>query len=57
VAYAFLKTIRMNAEELVSLENAIAKAGDPVKGSQAWLEDNRDVVQPAIDAAKQAQGS
>jgi len=55
VAYAFLKTIRMNAEELVTLEDEIAKAGDPVKGAKAWLEDNRDVVQPAIDAAKQEQ--
>jgi glycine betaine/proline transport system substrate-binding protein len=37
------------------LEDEIAKAGDPVKGAKAWLEDNRDVVQPAIDAAKQEQ--
>ncbi len=58
VAHAFLKTLRMNEEELISLENEITKAGDdPIKGSQAWLENNRDVVQPAIDAAKQAQGS
>jgi glycine betaine/proline transport system substrate-binding protein len=58
VAYAFLSTLRMNQEELVSLENEITKAGDdPVKGSKAWLEKNRDVVQPAIDAAKQAQES
>jgi hypothetical protein len=46
----------MNQEELISLEDEIAKASDdPIKGSQAWLKDNRDVVQPAIDAAKQAQ--
>ena len=57
VAYAFVKTIKMNAEELVSLEDEISKAGDPVEGSKAWLEDNHDVVQPAIDAAKQAQES
>src|SRR3712207_3571236 len=57
VAYAFVNTIRMNAEELVSLEDEIAKAGDPVEGAKTWLEDNRDVVQPAIDAAKQAQES
>jgi len=58
VAYAFLKDFRMNEEELISLENEISKAGDdPIKGSQAWLEENRDVVQPAIDAAKKAQGS
>jgi glycine betaine/proline transport system substrate-binding protein len=55
-AYAFINTLRLNEEELISLENEITKAGDDaVKGSQAWLEDNRDVVQPAIDAAKQAQ--
>jgi glycine betaine/proline transport system substrate-binding protein len=58
VAYAFLKEFRMNQEELISLENEISKAGDdPIKGSQAWLEKNRDVVQPAIDAAKKAQES
>jgi glycine betaine/proline transport system substrate-binding protein len=56
VAYAFINNLRLNDAELVALENEIAKAGDdPVKGVQAWLEENRDVVQPAIDAAKQAQ--
>jgi glycine betaine/proline transport system substrate-binding protein len=56
VAYAFINTLRLNEDELISLENEITKAGDdPVKGSQAWLEKNRDVVQPAIDAAKKAQ--
>jgi len=55
VAYTFIKEIRLNQEELISLENEITKAGDSAKGSKAWLEDNRDVVQPAIDAAKQAQ--
>jgi len=58
VAYAFLDNLRLSEEELISLETEISKAGDdPIKGSQAWLEDNRDVVQPAIDAAKKAQGS
>jgi glycine betaine/proline transport system substrate-binding protein len=56
VAYAFLKALKLNEEELISLETEISNAGDdPIKGSKAWLEDNRDVVQPAIDAAKQAQ--
>jgi glycine betaine/proline transport system substrate-binding protein len=54
VAYAFLNNLRLNEEELISLENAQAKEGE-VKGTQTWLEDNRNVVQPAIDAAKQAQ--
>ena len=58
VAYAFINNLRLNDVELVALENEISKAGDdPIKGSKAWLEDNRDVVQPAIDAAKKAQES
>ena len=56
MAYAFINTLRMNEDELISLENAITEAGDdPVKGSQNWLEENRDVIQPAIDAAKKEQ--
>ena len=56
VAYAFIDNLRLNQEELVSIENEIAAADDnAVKGVQAWLEENRDVVKPAIDAAKQAQ--
>ncbi len=54
VAYAFINNLRLNDAELVALENAQAKAGE-VEGTQEWLKDNRDVVQPAIDAAKQAQ--
>ncbi len=54
VAYAFINNLRLNEDELISLENAQTKAGE-VKGAQAWLENNRDVVQPAIDAAKKAQ--
>ena len=57
VAYAFINNLRLNEDELVSLETEIEKAETPVAGTKAWLEDNRDVVQPAIDAAKQAQGS
>jgi glycine betaine/proline transport system substrate-binding protein len=56
VAYAFIDNLKLNQDELISLENEIAAAGDnPAKGVQAWLKENRDVVQPAIDAAKQAQ--
>ena len=54
MAYAFLNNLRLNDAELVALENAQAKEGE-IKGTQTWLKDNRAVVQPAIDAAKQAQ--
>jgi glycine betaine/proline transport system substrate-binding protein len=56
VAYAFMSNLRLNEDELVSLEKEIVAADDnAVKGVQAWLKDNRDVVKPAIDAAKKAQ--
>jgi glycine betaine/proline transport system substrate-binding protein len=54
VAYAFLKEFTLDEDQLHSLENEIRKA-DPIEGSKAWLEDNRDVAQPWIDAAEQAQ--
>jgi ABC-type proline/glycine betaine transport system substrate-binding protein len=56
VAYAFINNLRLSDKKLVALENEITAAGDnPAKGVQSWLKDNRDVVQPAIDAAKKAQ--
>jgi glycine betaine/proline transport system substrate-binding protein len=55
VAYAFLKAISLNEEQLNEMEANINKAEDPVKGVKAWLKDNRDIVQPWIDAAEKAQ--
>src|SRR5918998_3602722 len=47
VAYAFINNLRLNEEELISLEDAGTKAGGNYsKGAQAWLEENRDVVKP-----------
>ena len=54
VAYAFINNLRLSDKELVALEDAQAQEG-AVKGVQSWLKDNRDVVQPAIDAAKKAE--
>ena len=56
VAYTFIEELRLNADELISMENEISAADDnAAKGVQAWLEENRDVVKPAIDAAKKEQ--
>ena len=56
VAYAFINNLRLSDKKLVALEDEIAAADDnAAKGVQSWLKDNRDVVQPAIDAAKKAQ--
>lgn len=39
------------------MELAIYKADNPEQGVRNWLQDNRDVVQPWVDAAKEAQQS
>ncbi len=55
VAYAFLKAISLNTEQLNEMEADINEAEDPVKGVKVWLKGNRDIVQPWIDAAEKAQ--
>jgi glycine betaine/proline transport system substrate-binding protein len=55
VAYEFIRSISLSKEQVNQLEADINEAGDPVKGVKTWLEGNRDVVQPWIDAAKKAQ--
>jgi glycine betaine/proline transport system substrate-binding protein len=56
VAYEFIRSISLSKEEVNQMEADINEAGDPDAGVKAWLEDNRSVVQPWIDAAKKAQG-
>ncbi len=57
VAYAFIRSISLGKEQINEVEADINKAGDPDAGVKAWLEDNRSVVEPWIDAAKKAQSS
>jgi glycine betaine/proline transport system substrate-binding protein len=54
VAYAFMRAMRLDEEQLNNLEDIINEAGDPLVGARRWVEDNRDVVQPWIDAAEAA---
>jgi glycine betaine/proline transport system substrate-binding protein len=54
VAYEFIKSISLSKEQINQMEADINDAGDPEAGVNAWLEDNRSVVQPWIEAAKKA---
>ena len=54
VAYAFLKAISLDEEQINQLEADINEAGDPDEGVKVWLEKNRDVAKPWVDTAKQA---
>jgi glycine betaine/proline transport system substrate-binding protein len=53
-AYAFFEALSLDEEQINQLEADINEAGDPEAGVRVWLEDNRSVVQPWIDAAKKA---
>jgi glycine betaine/proline transport system substrate-binding protein len=53
-AYEFIKSIALSKDEVNQMEADINEAGDPEAGVKVWLEDNRSVVQPWIDAAKKA---
>ena len=53
-AYELIKSISLSKDEVNQMEADINEARDPEAGVRAWLEDNRSVVQPWIDAAKKA---
>jgi glycine betaine/proline transport system substrate-binding protein len=50
-----MKALTLTEEQVDDLEEAINAAGDPLAGAGQWAENNREVVQPWLDAAKQAQ--
>ena len=57
VAYEFIKSISLSKEQINQMETDINEAGDAEAGVKAWLEDNRSVVQPWVEAAKKAEES
>jgi len=57
VAYAFMAALTLDDEQINAMEDEINTVSDPEPGVRNWLENNRDVVQPWIDAANNAYGS
>jgi glycine betaine/proline transport system substrate-binding protein len=57
VAYAFMQALTLTEEQVNELEDTINEEGDPLVGARQWAQDNRDVVQPWIEAASQARDS
>ncbi len=56
VAYAFLKTVSLDANQVNQMELEINKAGDPARGIETWLVNNREVVDPWIESVRQSPG-
>jgi glycine betaine/proline transport system substrate-binding protein len=57
VAYAFMNKLTLTENQVNDLEDTINSAGDPQEGARQWAKNNPNVVQPWIDAAKNARGS
>jgi glycine betaine/proline transport system substrate-binding protein len=55
VAFAFMNAIRLNEEQVNQIEDEINRANDPEVGVRNWIQDNRDVVEPWLEAARNAQ--
>ncbi len=55
VAYAFMQALTLDEEQLNDLEATINEVGDPLEGARQWAEENPDIVDPWVDAARNAQ--
>ena len=57
VAYAFMQNLKLTEDQINEIENI--NPDDYAESVSTWLQDenNRNSLQPAIDAAKEAQGS
>jgi glycine betaine/proline transport system substrate-binding protein len=55
VAYAFMDALVLTEEQIDDLEYAINKEDNPVAGARRWVSENREVVRPWIEAARNAQ--
>ena len=53
-AYAFMDRMELTEAQVSGLQTEIRKAGDPIEGARIWLKDNRDVVEPWVEAAEKA---
>jgi glycine betaine/proline transport system substrate-binding protein len=55
-AFAFLKSIDLNEDQINAIEAEMNKAGtgNEEQGVRAWYKKNKDIVKPWIDAAKKA---
>jgi glycine betaine/proline transport system substrate-binding protein len=53
-AYAFMDRLELTEAEVTNLQTTIREADDPVEGARAWVGENREVVEPWVEAAEKA---
>jgi glycine betaine/proline transport system substrate-binding protein len=56
-ARAFMDALVLDEERLNDLESTINEVGEPQEGARQWAQDNREVWQPWVEAAQNAQES
>jgi glycine betaine/proline transport system substrate-binding protein len=54
VAYAFMDALELTEEQINDLEYTINQEDDPLVGARRWASENREVVRPWIEAARNA---
>lgn len=57
VATAFMDALMLDEEQLNDVESAINEVGEPEAGARQWAQDNREVWQPWVEAAQNAEES
>jgi len=53
-AYAFMDALALTEDQVEGLERAINEEGDSLAGARRWASENRGVVRPWIEAARDA---
>jgi glycine betaine/proline transport system substrate-binding protein len=54
VAYAFMDALELTEEQINGLESVINDEHDPLEGTRRWISENREVVRPWVEAARNA---
>jgi ABC-type proline/glycine betaine transport system substrate-binding protein len=55
VAYAFMEALELTEEQINDLESVINDEDDPLEGARRWASENRAVIRPWIEAARDIQ--
>jgi glycine betaine/proline transport system substrate-binding protein len=55
VAYAFIDALELSEEQINGLETVINDEDDPLAGARRWASENRAVIRPWIEAARDVQ--
>jgi glycine betaine/proline transport system substrate-binding protein len=53
-AYAFMDRLELTEAQVTGLQTEVEESGDPIEGTRTWIEDNREVVEPWVEAAEKA---